>query len=64
MADTRLPKMVLNAKPEGKGAVGRPRLRWVDGVEADIKALGIKRWINKAQDKKSGRQIYGRLRLI
>jgi hypothetical protein len=44
MEDTRQPKMVFNAKPEGRRAVGRSRLRWLDDFEADIKALCIKRW--------------------
>jgi hypothetical protein len=48
----RLPKMVFNAKPEDRRGVGRPRLRWLDDVEADIKALGVKRWRIKAQDRK------------
>jgi hypothetical protein len=43
MEDTCLPKMVFNAKPDGKRGVGRPRLRWLDDAEADIKALGVKR---------------------
>jgi hypothetical protein len=52
MEDTRLPKMVFNAKPEGRRGVARPRLRWLDDVEEDIKALGIKRWRIRAQDRK------------
>jgi hypothetical protein len=44
--------MVFNAKPEGRRGVGRPRLRWLDDVEADIKALGIKRWRIRAQNRK------------
>jgi hypothetical protein len=44
--------MVFNAKPEGRRGVCRPRLRWLDDVEADIKALGVKRWSIKAQDRK------------
>jgi hypothetical protein len=43
MEDTRLPKMVFKTKPEGRRGVRRPRLRWLDDVEADIKALGVKR---------------------
>jgi hypothetical protein len=44
--------MVFNAKPEGRRGVGRPRLRWMDDVEADIKALVVRRWRIKAQDRK------------
>jgi hypothetical protein len=50
--DTRVPKMIFDAKPEGRRGVVRLRLRWLNGVEADIKALGIKRSRIKAQDRK------------
>jgi hypothetical protein len=52
MEDTRLPKMVFNAKPEGRHEVGRPSLTWLDDVKVDIKALCVKRWRIKAQDRK------------
>jgi hypothetical protein len=52
MEDTRLQKMVFNGKPEGRRGVGRPRLRWLDDVKAGIKALNIKRWRIRAQDRK------------
>jgi hypothetical protein len=42
MEDTSMPKMIFNTKPEGRRGVGRPKLRWLDDVEADIKTLGIK----------------------
>jgi hypothetical protein len=52
MEDTRLPKMVFNATPEGRRGVGRPRQRWLDDVEANIKAPGVRRWRIKGQDRK------------
>jgi hypothetical protein len=44
--------MVFNAKPEGRRGAGRPRLRRLDDVGADIKSLGVKRWRIKAQVRK------------
>jgi hypothetical protein len=34
--------MALNTKPEGRRRVGRPKLRWLDDLEADVKTLRIK----------------------
>jgi hypothetical protein len=31
--------------------VNGPKLRWLDDVEDDIKALGIRRWRIKVQDR-------------
>jgi hypothetical protein len=32
--------------------VGRPKFRWLDDVDANIKTLGKKRWRQKAQGRK------------
>jgi hypothetical protein len=55
--ETCLPEMVFNAEPEGRNGVCRPRLRWLDDVQVDIKVTGIKRWIIKAQDRKERSEI-------
>jgi hypothetical protein len=51
MEDFRLPKKILNAKLDKKRKIGRPKLRWFDDVQTDIRILGIKRWMCKALDR-------------
>jgi hypothetical protein len=31
---------VLMGKPEGKRPLGRPRLRWEDGIRMDLRQIG------------------------
>jgi hypothetical protein len=44
--------MIPNTEPGGRRGVGRPKLRWLDDVQADIKTLGIKRWRQKTEERK------------
>jgi hypothetical protein len=30
---------------------GRPKLRWLDSIENDLKSMAVKRWRKKAEDK-------------
>ncbi|KAJ4434884.1 hypothetical protein ANN_23455 [Periplaneta americana] len=41
-------KKILNTKPEGRRNIGRQKLRWLDGVEEDLRTLGVRRWRQKA----------------
>jgi hypothetical protein len=36
---------------------GRPRLKWMDGVVADMKVMKIKQWIEKTKDRKQWRLV-------
>ena len=38
-------------KPDGTRSVGRPKLRWEDGVAQDTQILGVKRWKNVALNR-------------
>jgi hypothetical protein len=36
---------------------GRPRLRWMDDVVADLKVTKIKQWMEKTKDKEQWRIV-------
>ena len=57
MLDERGPRKALNGKPEGNGDQRRPRLRWMDAVESDLRRLNIKRWRKKAEDRNEWKGI-------
>jgi hypothetical protein len=37
-------------KPDGRRIVGRPKLRWLDSIENDLKSMGMRRCRKKAED--------------
>ena len=42
--NNRTIKKIFNTKPDGVRSVGRPKLRWEDGVDQDIRLSGVKNW--------------------
>jgi hypothetical protein len=46
-------------KPEGKRSLGRPRRRWVDDIEMDLREIGWDGvdWIDVAQDRDHWRAL-------
>jgi hypothetical protein len=57
MEGTHIPKMIPNTKSHGRHGIQRPKSRWLDDVEVDIKAPCIQRWKLKAQDRKEWTEI-------
>jgi hypothetical protein len=51
MSNERTLKKILNTKPEGTRSVGRPKLRWEDGVVQDTRILGVNSWKKVALDR-------------
>ena len=44
-------KKIFNTKPDGVRRVGRPRLRWEDGIDQDFRILEIENWKKVALDR-------------
>lgn len=44
---------LLNTNPDGNRQPGRPKTRWKDAVELDLKALRVSDWKTLAQKKRS-----------
>ena len=44
-------KKITLLRPEGSRGAGRPKVRWLDGVEEDLKTLGIRGWRRRALDR-------------
>jgi hypothetical protein len=49
--EARIVKKIFEEKLEGRRGRGRPRLRWINDVEEDLRILGVKRWRRKALDR-------------
>jgi len=59
MGERRGVYSVLVGKPEGKRALGRPRLRWEDNVQIDHQeeGCGSMDWMELAQDRDRWRAL-------
>ena len=44
-------------RPEGSRRAGRPKLRWLDGVEEDFRTLGIRGWRRRSLDRDRWKEV-------
>jgi hypothetical protein len=57
MSDDRSTKKLYSNKPEGLKLVGKPRKRWLDEVEQNLKQMGVRGWRRRAQNREEWRSI-------
>jgi len=57
MKETRSVKKIFEEKLEGRRGRGRPRFRWINDVEEDLRKLVVKRWTTKALDREEWASI-------
>jgi hypothetical protein len=51
MNDEEPTKKLMLGKPDGTRRHGRPKLRWIDGLEKDLHNISIRNWKNIALDR-------------
>jgi len=56
MDETAMPKRVLKGKLY-ETRIGRPRIRWLEDVIANLRRMGISGWMEKARNRDQWRRI-------
>ena len=57
MDTTRIVKKVTAWEPRSSIPVGRPKLRWFDQVEEDLKKMKVRNWREKCKDRRLWNEI-------
>jgi hypothetical protein len=50
--------------PDGARSVGRPKLRWEDGVDQDMRILGVKIWKKVALNRDEWAKLLRKARAL
>ena len=53
MQSNRNPKRAMEEKPGGRRNRGRPRTRWLEDVEDDLRRIGVRRRRKEGEDRRT-----------
>ena len=54
---------MFNPKPDGVRKVGRPKLRWKDGADQDMRILEVRNWKKVALDRNEWARLLKKVRV-
>jgi hypothetical protein len=57
MDEERMSRKLLHEKMEGRRRHGRPRKRWLQDLEEDLRVMQVGSWWEKVQSKEEWRRI-------
>jgi hypothetical protein len=57
MPEQRTPKMLMDINMEGQRKKGRPKKRWYEEAQKDLREKGVQNWRTKAKDRKKWKEI-------
>ena len=64
MEDGRIVKKYFNGKPSGRSKIRRPRLRWLNDVEHDLRGMNVRRWSLKTMNREDWKDIIKEARIL
>jgi hypothetical protein len=53
-------KRILQWKPMGTRTRGRPRKRWIAGIEEDLQVMGVRRWRKQCEERVQWKKVTGK----
>jgi hypothetical protein len=62
MDNNRITKSMFNIRPEGKRGTGRPKMRWGNNVDRDIRNYKRENWRNLALNREEWRKLLKKAR--
>jgi hypothetical protein len=63
MDTPRTAKRIIEWKPMGSRPLGRPRLRWLDDVCDDLKALKARNWKELEMERKAWSDLHEKAKI-